>query len=344
MERSNINTIINDKRNIREKTVNTRTNQIVYEAEKKKNNDEKIEIMTQFMLDPTSSATKLLEKRREMYELQEALQRDKEKFSEKELQFKKTEEELRNRDEEFHKKIIDYFKNIYEKREFENNNITTNEEKDSKYSRKLAADIKKYDTEKINLYQELLKLREINSSLKRYDDFLNGIKIEYNESYSKVSSIIEKYNTLRDQLSELEKEGNETKNKMDELNNNFRKDKANKENFVNELIKNINHTQKDLKNKKDTKKILEQNVIIQEQTNNDVDSALEQILLGIDSIYTTCNNTKSWINNELNTNIYDINKLEDRVERAKGQYDKIKEYLKGFIGITEEWNKKSSST
>ena len=41
------------------------------------------------MLDPTSSATKLLEKRREMYELQEALQKDKEKFNEKETQFKK---------------------------------------------------------------------------------------------------------------------------------------------------------------------------------------------------------------------------------------------------------------
>ena len=59
------------------------------EIEKKKRDEDKIELMTQFMLDPISSATKLLEKRREMYELQEALQKDKEKFNEKETQFKK---------------------------------------------------------------------------------------------------------------------------------------------------------------------------------------------------------------------------------------------------------------
>lgn len=52
------------------------------EVEKRNRDEEKIELMTQFMLDPTSSATKLLEKRREMYELQEALMRDKEKFVE----------------------------------------------------------------------------------------------------------------------------------------------------------------------------------------------------------------------------------------------------------------------
>ena len=78
------------------------------------------------MLDPTSSATKLLEKRREMYELQEALQKDKEKFNEKETQFKKTEEELRNRDEDFHKKICDYYMNTFEKKQ---NDAHANSEK-----------------------------------------------------------------------------------------------------------------------------------------------------------------------------------------------------------------------
>ena len=105
---------------------NIKFRQYENEIEKKKRDEDKIELMTQFMLDPTSSATKLLEKRREMYELQEALQKDKEKFNEKETQFKKTEEELRNRDEDFHKKICDYYMNTFEKKQ---NDAYANSEK-----------------------------------------------------------------------------------------------------------------------------------------------------------------------------------------------------------------------
>ena len=110
-----VDNIISDKKRSAEKNANMKYKQYESEIDRKKKDEDKIELMTQFMLDPTSSATKLLEKRREMYELQEALQKDKEKFNEKETQFKKTEEELRNRDEDFHKKICEYYQNTFEK-------------------------------------------------------------------------------------------------------------------------------------------------------------------------------------------------------------------------------------
>ena len=47
-----------------EKIVNDKTKNIFMEMEKHKSEDEKIELLTQFMLDPSSSATKLLEKRK----------------------------------------------------------------------------------------------------------------------------------------------------------------------------------------------------------------------------------------------------------------------------------------
>ena len=101
-----VDNLISEKKKQAEKNANIKFKQYESEIDRKRKDEDKIELMTQFMLDPTSSATKLLEKRREMYELQEALQKDKEKFNEKETQFKKTEEELRNRDEDFHKKIL----------------------------------------------------------------------------------------------------------------------------------------------------------------------------------------------------------------------------------------------
>ena len=48
-----------------QKVMSEQTKQLENEVGKKNKDDEKIELMTQFMLDPTSSATKLLEKRRE---------------------------------------------------------------------------------------------------------------------------------------------------------------------------------------------------------------------------------------------------------------------------------------
>ena len=112
-EDDEVKNIISEKKKLAEKNATMKYKQYENEIDKKRKDEDKIELMTQFMLDPTSSATKLLEKRREMYELQEALQKDKEKFNEKETQFKKTEEELRNRDEDFHKKICEYYMNRF---------------------------------------------------------------------------------------------------------------------------------------------------------------------------------------------------------------------------------------
>ena len=76
------------------------------------------------MLDPTSSATKLLEKRREMYELQEALQKDKEKFNEKETQFKKCQNKkelimkLKSIEDIFYAQMIIFLFSMFSKQKF----------------------------------------------------------------------------------------------------------------------------------------------------------------------------------------------------------------------------------
>jgi len=140
-----IDKTLQDKRNLREKQVNVKSKNIELDADKKKKEEERIELMTQFMLDPTSSATKLLEKRREMYELQEALQRDKDKFAEKEGQFKKTEEELRNRDEEFHKKIVEYYKNSFEKKIKDNYNYNNKLQEEHQNQTRLTGEIEELE-------------------------------------------------------------------------------------------------------------------------------------------------------------------------------------------------------
>jgi len=90
--KANVLDKVNKKILNKEKNADNKAKELVSDIEKSLNDEQKIEIMTQFRLDPTSSATKLLEKRREMYELQEHLHQEKINFAEKETTFQKTED------------------------------------------------------------------------------------------------------------------------------------------------------------------------------------------------------------------------------------------------------------
>ena len=79
-----VDNLISYKKRLMEKNAYIKFQKYESEIDRKRKDEDKNELMTQFMLDPTSSATKLLEKRREIYELQESLQKDKEKINEKE--------------------------------------------------------------------------------------------------------------------------------------------------------------------------------------------------------------------------------------------------------------------
>ncbi len=66
------------------------------------------------LLQHTSPATKLLEKRRQMFEVQEALNSQKEEFSRREDAFRRQEEGLRRKDLELQESLIKFNKFLQE--------------------------------------------------------------------------------------------------------------------------------------------------------------------------------------------------------------------------------------
>ena len=164
-EDNEVDNIISEKKKLAAKNADLKYKQYESEIDKKRKDEDKIELMTQFMLDPTSSATKLLEKRREMYELQEALQKDKEKFNEKETQFKKTEEELRNRDEDFHKKICEYYMNTFEKKQTDAHANTEKIKAEKKATAEMEEKIIALKSKNEKLKQDLDKLKIIHDKI-----------------------------------------------------------------------------------------------------------------------------------------------------------------------------------
>ena len=292
-------TKLNMKKNAIEKTVSIRQKHLEQEVEKKKRDEEKIEFMTQFMLDPTSSATKLLEKRREMYELQEALQRDKDKFIDKEEQFKKTEEELRNRDDDFHKKIVDYYKNSFEKKQTENYNFQQKLEEENLTQKQLKGSISELETNNLKLKENLEVLVKIQKSLRKYEDFLNLVKKQHPEKFQDIEKIILKFKTLKDTYENIKIEEQKAKKSKEEETIKFRKTKSDYEMRINQILTGVAFLQKELKKQKETKKNLENGVADLEATSNSVVSSLEQILLAVDNIYGKCKEKKEWTQHEI---------------------------------------------
>jgi chromosome segregation ATPase len=327
----------NNKIDDLEKLVKNKTKQIVREVDKKSSDEERIELMTQFMLDPTSSATKLLEKRREMYELQEALQKDKEKFLEKEDQFKKTEEELRNRDDDFHKKIVEYYKNSFEKKQKENYNFNKKLE-DEETVRKLLEEgnaVLQVNNEKLK--SDLEELRKISSSLKMYETFLNNVKNENPDNFSDINDIVSKYKTLEDTYKSLKSDEEKKKTSMEKEKVKFKNEKSDFESKINSNLTAIQKLQLNIKEKKEDKKKLENELNVFEANNNSIISSLDQILHAINNIYEMCEKKKEWTKHEIEKKEIDKSDYKKRVEQAKLKLRSIKDYIADYNWIYKSY-------
>lgn len=334
-----------EKAKQRDKLVNAKTKQLEIEAEKKRRDEEKIEIMTQFMLDPTSSATKLLEKRREMYELQEALQNDKQKFADKEIQFKKLEDDLRQKDEDFHIKIVEYYKNSYEKKHGESDTQNFKILQEKSRQNELCDQINQLKEDNRKLESNLRKMKEILDSLREYEDFLKKVKDKQPDNYTEIEDIISKYRVLEENLKYLEEKEELTNAEINNERISFKNKKAEYENRINKIIGEINIIQQKLKDQKEEKKSLENDVTQYEKNSNNLASSLEQILLAINNIYKKCENKKEWTKHELGTNDnIDYTDLPSRVNKVKLMLKCINSYIEDYKEIEESYYKEIKET
>lgn len=357
----NLDQFLEDKRAKREKNrmqpekaAGIKYKQYENEIDRTKRDEDKMELMTQFMLDPTSSATKLLEKRREMYELQEALQKDKEKFHEKETQFKKTEEQLRNKDEEFHKKICEYYMMTFEKKQSDAHQNNDKIDTETRNKKRMESEISELNKKNEELKKDLQKLKIIQDKLKSYETFLNQVKAKHPENFSDIEKVIEKYNILKEKHDEIDNETRDAQRKKETEKKDFRDKKSLLEVRINKIVTNIQNLQNQLKNLKEEKKNLENEVSLMETNSNTVVSSLEMILLAIDNIYNKCSADKgpdkNWTQHGDAKEFEKYNKEDpdkkrlyhQRVQEAKVKIKYINEYIIDYENITRDYLEKKN--
>mmetsp|Transcript_51293 Transcript_51293/g.133227 ORF Transcript_51293/g.133227 Transcript_51293/m.133227 type:complete len:365 (+) Transcript_51293:79-1173(+) len=148
----------------------------------------------QLTLDHVSPATRLLEKRRQMFEVQEALDAQKEEFERREATFKRREEMLKKKDLELQESLIRFNKFLQEndskRNRAEKKRLDEERQKTSK-----EAEIERLKTE---VQVQLAKRADMEYEVKKmskYQTFLDTV-LELEEDYPEITDLLSRYATL----------------------------------------------------------------------------------------------------------------------------------------------------
>ncbi len=165
--------------------------------------DKKIKLPQHLQLDSVSPATRLLEKRRAMYEVQKAFEDQKEEFRKKEENFKKREAELREKDILIQDHLIKFstFLQSHEMRRKKDSELCKGEldkivEKQS--------ELEKGHFVKEELLHRAKKIEDKVKKMQKFEAFLEKVKEQHPDEFQELNDILARYKTLSDSNIKLQ--------------------------------------------------------------------------------------------------------------------------------------------
>ena len=195
-------------------------------------------------LDHVSPATRLLEKRRQMFEVQEALNAQKEDFQRREEAFRRREEGLRQKDLELQESLIKFNKFLQEN-ESKRNRAEKRARDEGRQAVEKEKEIQRKTLEHEHMKLECEKVKERLRKMSRYRDFLERAQRENVEDDPEISDLESRYKTLVSSNVELIEGQRENERKNEEQRTNFSdytKTETNKMLNSNNLIANLQQT------------------------------------------------------------------------------------------------------
>jgi chromosome segregation ATPase len=149
------------------------------------------------MMDHVTPATRLLEKRRQMFEVQEALNAQNEEFSRREDAFRRREEGLRRKDLELQESLIKFNKFLQENESKRNRALKrASDERKQRESKDI--EIKRYELQlNDKILEENLLKNEVEKNLK-YQEYLENVVHYLSKDFPEISDVLNRYKTLKD--------------------------------------------------------------------------------------------------------------------------------------------------
>lgn len=282
----------------------------------------------QLTLDHVSPATRLLEKRRQMYEVQEALDAQKEEFKRRETDFKRREEKLKERDLALQESLIKFNKFLQE-----------NDSKRARAEKKERDEIK----QRIIKEGEITRLREQLEKLKvekvemlavlredmRYQHYLEAV-IDSTDEYPEILELLLRYETLEathHDLIERSREGQSESEDQAQFNKRFHKEKVDE---ILEYNNQIAMLQQRYEAVLAHKQRLQAETDRQLQDSAEATLQLGQVLMACDNIFTRCVTTSRVAHKKA------FDAVDDKAA-ALEQLNLIKDYLGDLLFIAKAY-------
>ena len=315
-------------------------NNLNLELTNRKNNDKK-----EIELDNMSPATKLLEKRRLMYEEQEKYEQNKDNFKKEEENFKNQEAELIKKDLSLQNHLIG-FSNILG----ENDRKKTKAREKADYESNLIAD-KEAELQRKRQELRTLKRQTDNisvkvSCMKEYESFLEDVKEKNQDEYSELSDIRSRHMTLDESNKKLKLKQKEISNQFETVKTELNQFSNNTNIEIMSLNNQITNKQGEYEKWKMQEKKIKGN--FEEETAKHLKKTCEigLILMAIDNLYTKCvesgSHLKYRLPNDINQGSKKVESFSVKTKHAIEQLGLISDYYEDFEKIIYDIKKNKS--
>lgn len=240
----------------------------------------------QLIFENVSPATRLLEKRRQMYEVQDALESQKARFAKEEEQFKKKEDQLRAKDLQLQHQLI-RFNKFLQDNEAKRRRAETRAAEESAQIKQKEEEIRELELQLEESKRQCQELEEEVTRNMKYEEFLERVK-DTSDDYSEIQDLVTRFETLESANKDLMDNQVYFENKNEALRTEFQNYK--KERAM-EILAFTNRTatlQSELEEAQKTRQQLEH--VADEATQHDSEHSLHlgQILMSVENLFLRC--------------------------------------------------------
>lgn len=247
------------------------------------------------VLEHVSPATRLLEKRRQMFEVQEALEAQKQEFNRKEEIFKRREEGLKKKDLELQESLIRFSKFLQE-----NDSKRTRAEKKASDEIKLRLQ-KEAEIEQLNSTLDDLKAEkkttsdvvEKNMSYQKYLETVLDVADEYHE----INDLLMRYATLEATNNDLRHSATATSDKNEQTRAELQAYTKMKTDEILNLNNSISRLKKELESRERDAIVMQSNMDYMLQVTSQKTLENGQVCMATDNLFHRCN-SRSKVNHK----------------------------------------------
>lgn len=304
----------------------------------------------QLFFDNVSPATRLLEKRRQMYEVQDALENQKARFAKDEEQFRKREEQLRNKDLQLQHQLF-RFNKFLQDNEAKRRRAETRAAEEAAQIRQKEGEIRDLEKQLDESRQLCTELEEEVTRNMKYEEFLEHVK-DTSDDFQEITDLVTRYDTLESANRDLMGLQMESETRIEELRNKFQSYRKEQEMEMLAFTNKIATYQAQLDDSQKQRQQLDNKVDEATLVDSDRSLHLGLILMSIDNLFLRCTTKRKNIHHDDEMTKGREGEEEDQTESddsfkrktqtALRQLKVIHNYLKDFKDMTERLKNEKS--